>query len=286
MRPLPILAALLTLAAGASGQEPVEFRIKLLKDASWKVEQTIDFKSAMSDRISKTTGDQPLVKGTWKLTEAWTDLCTLDKEGRPMSVRRTVTASKCGGPAAKPEATSLEGAVVTVEEKEKDLNSRTASVKGKPAQASLDVLAKGPVDSVSFLFPDHPVKPGEEWKVIPHWVCLFQRVACAGIPGLPTFRLSEFAKLMEYLKSHGQSPQGCEITGKVSQVEKGEALVEFAGKSDDGVATVDIKATLKWNVARGRPVSLEWNQARSVKANADAGTAGFNEEWKIVKSWK
>lgn len=286
MRPLLCSAALALLVSESSAQETVEFRIKLLKDASWKVEQTVDFSSSVPDKKAKESPDKPLVRGVWKLTEAWTDVCTLDKDGRPMSVKRTVTASKCGGPAAKPEASSLEGAVVTIEEKEKEPNSKTAFQKGKPAQATLDVLAKGPVDAVAFLFPDHPVKPGEEWKVIPHWVCLFQRVTCAAIPSLPTGRLADFVKLLEYLKSFSPSAQGCEITGKVAKVEKGEALVEFAGKADDGMAALEIKATLKWSVARGRPVSLQWTQSRAVKSNEDAGTAGYTEEWKILKTWK
>ena len=45
-------AASALLSTAASAQEPVEFKIKLLKDASWKVEQTVDFSSAVTSKMS------------------------------------------------------------------------------------------------------------------------------------------------------------------------------------------------------------------------------------------
>jgi len=285
MKSLLPAAALLVLGArfAAAEDAAIDLRIKLLKGASWKVEQSVEMTGSEAPPVENT--ESPLVQHTWTIAESWTDLCDGDREGSPAILKRTWVSSKMGRPDFPQEDCSLTGASITLEQPLKETTSTVTVLKGKPVDATLAALGKGPPEAVVLLLPAAPVKPGEEWTVPAAAVCRFQRVVTSSAGGAPRVRMADFPKLVENLKADGEIGHGCDLAGKVTAVEKGEATIEFQGTKTDTGRT-DITATLKWNVTRGRPVSLEWNQKRTVKANDELRTKGFTETWLLKRTWK
>ncbi|MCE9584279.1 MAG: hypothetical protein K8T20_17470 [Planctomycetes bacterium] len=277
------LTAPLFVSAEAA-PEPVEMKLKLAKGQSWKVEQTLEMTGTGGD-ISGTPGKHmPFVKGAWVLKESWTDTVDVDADGRPLTVKRLVAASKAGMAGRTAEPTTAEGVTLLIEEKEKEPNSHVSAAKGKMPQAIADVLARGPVDPVSWLLPTAAVKAGDTWKINAQWVCQFERITAASMAGAA--HTTDFSAMLQDLRAWGETVNGCEVTAKVASVDKNEAVIELQGESGMGTAKTVVTGKLRWSVPKGRPVQLDWTRTRTVMANEETRSKGYTEEWKLVKSWK
>jgi hypothetical protein len=280
---LRTLAATLLAASLAPGEDAVELKLSMKKGASMKVEQTVDV-NGTGGKPSGTPGRElPFVRGAWSLKEAWTELCDADVDGRPAAFKRTWTSSKSGLTGRGLEPNAQEAAAATIEPKD-DGTCRVAATKGTVPPGLLDVLLRGPADPVLILLPKAAVKAGDEWKIPASEISRFYRLAASGLAGAS--RPGDFAKLLEEFKSTKDSPEAQEITARLAAVAKGEATIEFSGQRDDGSAMTDVKGTLKWSVARGRPIQLDWSMKHEMRANDELRTGPWSETFKLARTWK
>jgi hypothetical protein len=278
------LALFVPFCTAAFAQEPVELKVKFTKGQTWKVDQSADMGGTGGDMAKEPGVGRPLVRAGWSVKESWTDLCEADTDGRPTAVRRTWTSAKIALARQGGDAAGQEGAVAKLESKGAEPTCTVTVSKGKVPAPVEDMLARGPVEPLVLVLPAAAVKPGEEWKVPKLQVCHFHRLMAAGLVGAGS--TSSFDGLLKDMKNGGPAGHGCEVTGKIKEVTKTDATIEFAGAVDDGNAKVEIKGTLKWILAKGRPSDLSWTMTREVRANDELGTKTWTEEWKFVKAWK
>lgn len=273
---------LLLLSPLAFAQAPVELKLKLPKGQSWKVELTAELAGKGGKMDAEAGKGRALVRDAWSIKEAWTDVCDAETDGRPTALKRMWTSAKIAAIGKGGEAAGQEG--VTAKLEAKDAGCTITVAKGKLPAPVEDMLAKYSLEPAVLLLPAAAVKLNDEWKISRAQVCDFHRSMSVGLLG--GLFISNLDGLIKDMKAGGESAHGCEVTAKVTEVTKAELTVTYAGSADDGAILIDIKGTLKWNLAKGRPAELSWTMSRVAKANDEMGTKGWNEDWKFAKSWK
>jgi hypothetical protein len=230
--------------------------------------------------------EAPLVRGSWQVKDEWTDSFVSVADGKPVKVRRTWTASKTSSSTKGKAVSGMEGSVIIFEERDKAPALVATVEKGTPGKHTVDVLCKGPMDTVLMLLPSAPLAVGASFKVPSATVDRFLRQICAIAPSADRGSVGDLAKVIESLSAEKESLRAVELAAKLVSVQKDEALIEYAGTMPKGLGTTEIKASLRWNVATGKPVRLEWSAKRVVLPNDDLRSDGYTENITLTRTWK
>jgi hypothetical protein len=317
------------LAAGipalAWTQDSVLLRIQLPEGSSWKVEQVLE-ESHESRSVGGVAG---VVAGKSKSSARtvhdviYTDDCVEDRGGSPTQVRRTYARARAKstlGDWTHP----LEGSVLLLRGNEGATAVEAKVESGKPDSRTLEQVEGAPIDPVALLLPGDAVRADSTWTVPATKVVAFHRAVGAGLTS-PKSKIEGSEKLDGAMADLSDAMQDLDnamadlsdamadvknagadldvpaaLDARVRSLQGGEAVIEYAcqtaprsaGIAGAPAAGTEIKATLVFDLAAGRPKRLEWREtvtsestgSVSIAGVTTGGTSSNTSKWTLRRS--